>query len=290
MSDPAKTVLTSPQAVARTIAAAIRRAANPLVARRLRRFFKPGAPVRFYGVPAPRLRTIVRAATVDLSRVWRLEEAAACCEWLLAQPAVECRLAGVEVLRRFRRRFKPWLLGRAERWIRRGRADNWAVLDALALFVVAPLLGQHPEGLVRVARWARARSRWVRRGAAVALVPLARSGRALARAYAVADALLPTDDDLLQKAVGWLLREAGRHDRRRLQRFLRARAATLPRTTLRYAVEHWPAAERRRWLERTRRLAEAVDARRAHAATRRAPRTVPRPNHEGRHRSQGSMV
>ena len=59
-------------------------------------------------------------------------------------------------------------------------------------------------------------------------------------------------EDLAHKAVGWLLREAGRTDRARLERYLLAHGPAIPRTSLRYAIEHFPPRERRRLLEATR--------------------------------------
>lgn len=84
-------------------------------------------------------------------------------------------------------------------------------------------------------------------------MPLAREGRRLATVYRVALALLGDDEDLMHKAVGWLLREAGKTDMARLERFLRKHGPRIPRTTLRYAIERFPEPERRALLESTRR-------------------------------------
>ena len=59
-------------------------------------------------------------------------------------------------------------------------------------------------------------------------------------------------EDLIQKAAGWLLRDAGRTDRPRLERYLRANGPSIPRTTLRYAVEHFPEGPRKAILAATR--------------------------------------
>jgi 3-methyladenine DNA glycosylase AlkD len=71
--------------------------------------------------------------------------------------------------------------------------------------------------------------------------------------YQVAQRLHADREDLIQKAVGWTLREAGKTDMPRLERYLRANAAGIPRTTLRYAIERFPAAKRARLLKETRR-------------------------------------
>jgi 3-methyladenine DNA glycosylase AlkD len=87
----------------------------------------------------------------------------------------------------------------------------------------------------------------------VSLIPLARRGQALDDAYAAALALGGDDHHLLQKAAGWLLREAGRSDMARLERFLRRHGAELSRTTVRYALERFAPADRQALLAATRR-------------------------------------
>jgi 3-methyladenine DNA glycosylase AlkD len=118
--------------------------------------------------------------------------------------------------------------------------------------LVTPLLARHPSLLAQVTRWTTARSLWVRRAAAVSLVPLARRGEALPEAYGVAEALFTDRHDLIHKAVGWLLREAGKTDAARLEAFLRRHGPAIPRTTLRYAIERFPPARRRQLLSDTR--------------------------------------
>ena len=66
--------------------------------------------------------------------------------------------------------------------------------------------------------------------------------------FAIADILLHHPHDLIHKAVGWLLREAGKHDKARLEAYLQPRYKTMPRTALRYAIEKFPEPERQRYL------------------------------------------
>ena len=100
--------------------------------------------------------------------------------------------------------------------------------------------------------WARDRNMWVRRASIVGLIPRARRGEALDLVYEIARRLHSDREDLVQKAVGWTLREAGKTDMPRLERYLRANAAIIPRTTLRYAIERFPPERRREILIATR--------------------------------------
>ena len=70
--------------------------------------------------------------------------------------------------------------------------------------------------------------------------------------FAIADILLHHPHDLIHKAVGWLLREAGKRDKAALEAFLRPRYRTMPRTMLRYAIEKFPEDERVEWLSKER--------------------------------------
>jgi hypothetical protein len=77
-----------------------------------------------------------------------------------------------------------------------------------------------------MARWSKHRNLWVRRASIVGLIPLARRGQALDRLYAIARRLHPDDEDLIQKAVGWALREAGKADMARLERYLQGQRSS----------------------------------------------------------------
>jgi 3-methyladenine DNA glycosylase AlkD len=118
--------------------------------------------------------------------------------------------------------------------------------------LIGPLLADHPELIARMHEWSRHRNMWVRRASAVALIVPMRRGLALDDAYAIAEALQRHDEDLIQKAVGWMLREAGKLDSPRLERHLRTHGATMPRTTVRYAIERFAPAKRRALLAATR--------------------------------------
>ena len=133
-------------------------------------------------------------------------------------------------------------------------------------------ISAEPMSAPRIASWTRDRSLWVRRAAAVGLIASVRTGAALDIAYRVARDLHPDREDLIQKAVGWLLREAGKADARRLEQYLRDNGPAIPRTTVRYAIERFPTSTRRRLLRET---SPAAAGRSTKASrTRRTKRTL----------------
>jgi len=242
----------TPERLARLARARLAAASRWRRPRRATRFFKPEERVYTWGLATPRWRSIERDVYALVRGRWGYAEALRYAEHLSRHAALETRMLGFELLGRCRREFPPGLLRVVKSWLTQGRCDNWALTDGLCLAVLAPLLERHPALVARLVPWTRSRSLWMRRAAAVALVPLARRGRQLSAAYRVASALRSDREDLVQKAAGWLLREAGKTDMRRLERYLRRNGADIARTTLRYAIERFPPTRRREILLRTR--------------------------------------
>jgi 3-methyladenine DNA glycosylase AlkD len=236
--------------IAAEIVRALRAAADPAAAKQGHSFFKE--PLQLLGVSTPDVRRIARELHGRIRHSWTLPDALALCGTLLPDPRLEVKFAALLVCERFAKAFDAALLPKVHGWIERGFCDSWAIIDCLCSCVLWPLLTRHPE-LARQARtWTSSRNRWLRRAAAVCLVRPARHGQLLDEAYDVALRLCGDGDDLVQKATGWLLREAGKTDMGRLEAFLRRHGPKIARTTVRYALERFPAEDRRELLEATR--------------------------------------
>jgi 3-methyladenine DNA glycosylase AlkD len=96
-------------------------------------------------------------------------------------------------------------------------------------------------------RLARSKILWERRIAIISTFAFIKDGE-LTDAFALADILLKDDHDLMHKAVGWVLRECGKKNMAALERFLKPRYRTMPRTMLRYAIERLPEEKRQGYL------------------------------------------
>lgn len=127
------------------------------------------------------------------------------------------------------------------------RINNWDLVDVTAPQIVGGYLADRSRS--PLTRLARSKSLWERRIAIVATHYFIRHGD-LDDTFRIADLLLDDSHDLIHKAVGWMLREAGRRDGAALRRFLATRHDRMPRTMLRYAIERFPEKERKGYLRR----------------------------------------
>lgn len=226
--------------------------ADPAWAEGARAYFKRSDRMAILGVRTPALRGVARDVFHAVSGQWQAPDAVRFCDRMSRRRFHEVKMVGVLVLGRYRAHTPRSLVATARRWIAEGRFGNWAAIDALCPEVLTPLVRRYPDAERTIERWVGARRLWLRRAAAVTFVPLARKGERLDVAYRIATALADETEDLGQKAAGWLLREAGKTDMARLESFLVATGPSLPRTTVRYAIERFPERRRRTLLERTR--------------------------------------
>lgn len=123
--------------------------------------------------------------------------------------------------------------------------NNWDLVDCSAPHIVGGWLQNRRRTPLR--RLARSKLLWERRIAILATLYFIRYGD-VSETFAIAGLLLNDPEDLIHKAVGWMLREAGKRDPAAARAFLDTHAAVMPRTMLRYAIERFPGAERRRYL------------------------------------------
>jgi 3-methyladenine DNA glycosylase AlkD len=215
------------------------------------RYFRGTSRLGFYNVGTGPVRALAREV-VAAHRAWSADDALAFADLLIADRYLEVKGLAIEALARFRRQFRPAFLRVWKRWLASNVSDNWATTDAICGMLIGPLLVAHPELVPRLGSWARDGNLWVRRAAIVALIPPLRKHDVLDHVYATARTLHSDEADLIQKAVGWTLREAGKVDPRRLERYLRANGARIPRTTVRYAIERFAPNKRAALLAATR--------------------------------------
>jgi len=216
------------------------------------RYFRGEGRLLFYNIGTEAVRAMAKALYRDHRRDWTVADALAFANVLIKDQHLEVKSVGIELLARYHQACTPRLLPVWKRWLANDYSSNWATTDAICGCLIGPLLVVHPVLVPRVAAWSRHRNLWVRRASAVSLIPWIRRGGALDVVYRVATELQRDREDLIQKAVGWMLREAGKMDAARLERYLRGAGQVTPRTTLRYAIERFPEPKRQILLRVTR--------------------------------------
>lgn len=128
------------------------------------------------------------------------------------------------------------------------RISSWADHDGLVHYLIAPMVAADPRRVASVFRWAKSPKRWHRRAACVAVIRGARAKMFFAEITKLADALLSDEDDMVQKGLGWLLRETAKYDAKRTIPYLMKIREHAPRLVLRTACETLPGGDKRKIL------------------------------------------
>jgi 3-methyladenine DNA glycosylase AlkD len=130
-----------------------------------------------------------------------------------------------------------------ESWL--PRISSWADHDGLVHYLIAPLVAAKPSRSRRVFLWAKSPNRWHRRAACVALIQGARQKMFFAEIKRLSNLLLSDEDDMVQKGLGWLLRETAKADAKRTVPYLMSIRERAPRLVLRTACETLPAGTKK---------------------------------------------
>lgn len=197
---------------------------------------------RFLGIAVPQMRKLGKKYnSLELSEIREL----------LYSPYNEERLLGLLILVGQFERSKEASKKRAEIYDfyvkHMERVNNWNLVDLSA----RPIIGGHLIDKSRdvLREWAKSESLWVRRIAIVATYHFIKEGE-FEDTLQIATILLDDKEDLIHKAVGWMLRELGKRDEAVLKNFLRSHYTQMPRTMLRYAIERLSLDDREVFMKR----------------------------------------
>ena len=219
----------------------------------LSRFFKTGPGQygegdKFLGIKVPVTREVVKAC-------WRettLQDMEACIASEYHEVRLAALLALVEIFAHAKR--FPARPGISQQdcvdfyLAHTDRINNWDLVDLSCYPLLGVwLLDKDRQLLYDLAR--DGKTIWEQRIGIVSTMTFIRHGQ-LQDTFGIADILLHHPHDLIHKAVGWLLREAGKRDKEALVAYLEPRYQTMPRTMLRYAIEKFPEAERQQYLKK----------------------------------------
>jgi 3-methyladenine DNA glycosylase AlkD len=197
---------------------------------------------KFLGIRVPVSRSIAKA-NVDLPVIEIAK--------LTASKYHEVRFVGLAILvLQFQKTKDPkvqkQLFDFYLKLVKQGCVNNWDLVDA-----TAPYLGQYlvdkPDAMKLLQQLIRSKNLWVQRVGVMFTAAFIRAGNNKPTLL-LSEQLLDHPHDLIHKATGWMLREAGKRNIADLRGFLTDHADVMPRTMLRYSIEKLPESERKKWL------------------------------------------
>ena len=226
--------------------------ANEVQAQNLSRFFKCGPGEygygdKFLGINVPTVRSVVKKyAPASI-----LED----CNELLLSPFHELRLAGLFLLiqiyhKRKKHESREKVKEVVDYYLNHLDAgNNWDLVDLVAPKILGDWLITEPSDRDLLYRLSSDNDLWRQRVAIVSTLALIRN-KEFNDTFNIATSLLSHKHDLIHKACGWMLREIGKHNgRTELIDFLHKNASVMPRTMLRYAIEHFSPEERKHFMQ-----------------------------------------
>ena len=222
--------------------------ASPTKAIDLQRFFKtgPGDYAEgdiFLGIVVPKTRVVAKKySDLSITEIKKLKKS----------KYQEVRFCGLLILvwqfeKAGNRAKAKILFDLYVQELKAGHINNWDLIDVTGVRMGAYLINEKTHMAV-LRKLAKSDDLWERRMSIIFTFAFQRIGD-LEPTLEIADLLLSDDHDLIHKAVGWALREVGKKDGPLLRNYLRENVEKMPRTTLRYAIEKFSEAERRRWLK-----------------------------------------
>jgi len=205
------------------------------------RFYKVGEVAKGYGVKMAEVHKIAKVTLRQIKgypksiifelceELWKsgyLEEVAIACKWSES----------------YFKEFKPADFAIFERWLS-NYVTSWADCDMLCRQPVVLFVVMYPDYIANLKEWAKSPNRWMRRGAAVTMTIPAHKGLFLNGVFEIADILLPDKDEMVQKGLGWMLKEASEASeihRKVVFDYVMRNKSAMSHMALRYAIDKMP--------------------------------------------------
>ncbi len=198
------------------------------------RYFRE--PIKTYGLSQGQTKEVADLFYPEVKG--DLSSALSLTEELLASGYLDAASVGLRILDRFRRKLGAEHFTLFDGWVE--YLDNWASTDHLTTHHISEAIRDDPELVEQLIKWTGSENRWRRRAAAVTMVLIARKGDMLPEVFRIADKLMLDKDDMVQKGVGWMLKEASKQHPQEIHDYLVKWKPRSPALILRYASEKLP--------------------------------------------------
>lgn len=235
----------TPKAVAAEIRRVLKDGGSAEHAAGVQWFFKE--EIKSHGWYTAALRRAMRQCRREILRDRDFDFLVTVADQLFRGAVLEEKVAAVVLLENLHNQFGPREFGLFESWL--DRISSWAEHDGLVHYLIAPIVAADAARVKSVFRWAKSRDRWHRRAACVALIRGARAKMFFPEIVRLSSLLLSDQDDMVQKGLGWLLRETAKFDAKRTVPYLMKIRKTAPRLVLRTACETLPLPIKKRILQ-----------------------------------------
>jgi len=235
---------TTPAEVAAQIRSALRNGGSAEHAAGVQWFFKE--EIKSHGWYTADLRRAVRHCRREILREYDFPFLVHVADKLFSGTVLEEKVAAVFLLEELDTHFGDREFRLFEKWL--DRISSWADHDGLVHDLIAPMVAAKPARVNAVFHWAKSANRWHRRAACVALIRGTRRKMFFPQITRLSNLLLADEDDMVQKGLGWLLRETAKFSAKRTVPYLMKIRERAPRLVLRTACETLPAAARKRVL------------------------------------------
>jgi 3-methyladenine DNA glycosylase AlkD len=234
----------SPESIAAEIRHLLRNGGSAEHADGVQWFFKD--EIKSHGWYTGRLRSVAIRFRRRIRKEFGLDFLLRVADKLFAGRVLEEKVFAVFLLEKMTEEFDDAEFRLFESWL--PRISSWADHDGLVHYLIAPMVASKPDRTARVFRWAKSPERWHRRAACVALIQGTRRKMFFSEIRRLSDLLLSDEDDMVQKGLGWLLRETAKADAKRTVPYLMSIRKQAPRLVLRTACETLPPGVRNKIL------------------------------------------
>jgi 3-methyladenine DNA glycosylase AlkD len=208
-------------------------------------FFKDA--IKSHGWYTADLRRVAKGLRREIRKEFGLDFLVRVADELFAGTVLEEKVFAIFLLEKLDGEFGDREFKVFESWLE--RISSWADHDGLVHYLIAPMVASEPARARNVFRWAKSPNRWLRRAACVALIRGARVRMFFPEVTRLSDSLLADEDDMVQKGLGWLLRESAKFDAKRMVPYLMKIRGRAPRLVLRTACETLPEEVKKRVLD-----------------------------------------
>jgi len=218
----------------------LNRIADPLIVEGSKRYFKENETVRMYGIKTTQVVQLSKTTYKMISDKPK-NVVFGLCEELWQSGMMEEGVIASNWAYYHRKFFEPGDIHLFERWVF-SYLSNWALCDTLCNHAIGTFVEMYPEYLSTLKKWTQSDNRWARRAAAVSLIIPAKRGLFQDDIFEIATLLLHDNEDIVQKGYGWMLKAASHKHCEDVFNFVISNKSTMPRTSLRYAIEKLPEA------------------------------------------------